>query len=112
MTKTAFATIMGISALAVLAVFVGSVSAHQTGPTLPAAQDVVVHSLASGTAPLANFLLVRGMHGGMHGRGHSGFRLFLGYGGPGYYYGYYPYDYGTGYYVAPGEPVCLWNGYK
>ncbi len=108
MTKTAFATIVGISALAVLAVFVGWVSAQQTGATVPAAQDVVVQSLASGTAPLANFLLVRGMHG----RGHSGFRLYLGYGWPGYYYGYYPYGYGTGYSVAPGEPICVWNGYK
>jgi hypothetical protein len=114
MTKIMFSTIMGITALALLAIFAGSVSAQQTGATLPAAQDVNVQSLVSGITPFASVVPVHFKGGGgWHGRAGSGFGLYLGYGGlGGYYYGGYPYGYGSGYSVTPSEPVCVWNGYQ
>ncbi len=111
MRKMIIATIIGVTALAVLVIITGSVLAQQTGTILPEGQDVNVQSLVSGTTPPASVLLVRGRGHGGHG-GHRGFRpgfgLFLGFGGLGGYYGSYPY----GYSGSPSEPYCVWNGYQ
>ena len=87
MKSTTITVIMGMTALAVL-ILAASVSADQAGAAPVPARDTIVGNLTPGLGSLAAVQLVR--RGG--GRFHSGFGLYLGFGGLGpYYYGGYPY---------------------
>jgi hypothetical protein len=97
---------LGLTAVAIVALGVGSASAQ---PTL--GNSSVLLSSATGGSPFGSgpFMLVagHGHGGGGHGMGFRGFRGGHFYGGYPDYWGSYPLEYNT----SPSQ-TCVFNGYS